>query len=99
MPRGSHPSNHHLRDAKRDVDSQTPRLRRLKSQIDKPPDQDAIYDMDDDIDDVISENIHPSKIIIQGKGELTTIPRPGEIKKMGKMTDLAVLRDIDDIIK
>jgi len=38
-----------------------------ESKDNKPPDQETVYDMDDDINKVIAKDIETAKVIINGK--------------------------------
>ena len=51
------------------------------------------------INQMIAEDVQPTKMVIQCKGKVTYISRPGNIKEIRDLPDLIVFYDIGYIIK
>src|SRR3972149_2744920 len=55
--------------------------------------------MKGDIDQMIAKDVQPTKMVIQGKGEIAYVSRPGSITEIRDIPDLIVFYDIGYIIK
>src|SRR3972149_8221419 len=77
----------------------TTHLRRLECQSNQQPYQDTVYDMNDDIDQVIAEYVQTAKMVIQGKREFPDIPYSLEIREFREVSYPLIFNNLGDIIK
>jgi hypothetical protein len=55
--------------------------------------------MDQEIDEVVTEHLQPSKIIVKTEGEKSDVSGVGQIPEVGQVLDLWILDDVGGVIK